>query len=168
MAVSRAEPPASEVPPPRSRIGTDRVRRPGDLLLAVFAFAVVAVVLGAIRSLPAGSTEVADDVSGWLLHIPRWLSYAAAVLAGVACFVLVIVALVVLVRSGWRDVRNAVTAGLAGAAAAVIATVIWRAEDAAVQHAVLHGSNPSMFVLDVAFVAFVVGTDLCRLSHWQR
>ena len=51
----------------------ERVRRPADLLLAVFAFAVVAVVLGTIRTLPLGSTEAADDVSRWPLHIPRWL-----------------------------------------------------------------------------------------------
>ncbi len=134
----------------------------------MFAFVTVAVVLGVIRALPLGSTEVANDVSGWLLHIPRWLSYSAAVAAGVACFVLLIVSLVVLARSQWRDARNAVAAGLAGAAAAVIASAVWRAEHAAVQGAVLHGSNPSMFVVDTAFVAFVVGSDLSRLSHWSR
>jgi len=168
VAVDPTEAVLGEVPASRRRIGTDRVRRPADLLLAVFAFAVAAVVLGVIRALPLGSNEVADDVSGWLLHIPRWLAYAAAVVAGVSCFVLVIVALVVLARGQWRDTRNAVAAGLAGAAAAVIATVIWRLEHAAVQHAVLHGGNPSMFVVDTAFIAFVVGTDLSRLSHWSR
>ena len=168
VAVNPAEAGPDAVPPVDRRASTDRVRRPADLLLAVFALVVVAVVLGAIRALPLGSTEVADDVSGWLLHIPRWLSYAAAVVAGVASFVLVIVALAVLARRQWRDMRNAVAAGLAGAVAAVIATVIWRIEHAAVQRAVLHGSNPSMFVVDTAFVAFVVGTDLSRLSHWQR
>ena len=168
VAVNPAHAVPDGVPPARGRLGADRVRRPADLLLAVFALVVAAVVLGAIRTLPLGSTEVADDVSGWLLHIPRWLSYAAAVVAGVACFVLVIVALTVLARRQWRDVRNAVPAGLAGAAAAVIATVIWRVEHAAVQRAVLHGSNPSTFVVDTAFVAFVVGTDLSRLSHWSR
>jgi uncharacterized membrane protein YbhN (UPF0104 family) len=144
------------------------VRRPADLLLAVFAFIVVAAVLGSIRALPLGSTEVADDVSGWLLHIPRWLAYAAAVVAGVASFVIVVVSLVVLVRDQWRDALNAVVAGLVGASAAVIATVIWRIENATVERAVLHGSNPSIFIVDTAFVAFVVGTDLSRLSHWQR
>jgi glycosyltransferase 2 family protein len=168
VAVTPAEVVLGEVPAPRRRIGTDRVRRPADLLLAVSAFAVAAVVLGVIRALPLGSTEVADDVSGWLLHIPRWLAYAAAVVAGVACFVLVIVALVVLMRGQWRDTRNAVAAWLAGAAGAVIATVVWRIEHAAVQRVVLHGSNPSMFVVDTAFIAFVVGTDLSRLSHWSR
>jgi glycosyltransferase 2 family protein len=168
LAGSPAEVIPGGVPPARRRAGTDRVRRPSDLLLAVFAFVIVAMVLGVIRALPLGSTEMADDVSGWLLHIPRWLSYSAAVAAGVACFVLLIVSLVVLARSQWRDARNAVAAGLAGAAAAVIASVIWRAEHAAVQSAVLHGSNPSMFVVDTAFVAFVVGTDLSRLSHWSR
>jgi uncharacterized membrane protein YbhN (UPF0104 family) len=163
--------PAEAVPagiPSGGRTGTDRVRRPTDLLLAIFAFAVVAVVLGTIRALPLGSTEAADDVSGWLLHIPRWLAYAAAVVAGVAGFVLVVVSLVVLVRRQWRDALNAVAAGLTGAAAAVIATVIWRVDHAAVERAVLHGSNPSIFVVDVAFVAFVVGTDLSRLSRWSR
>jgi uncharacterized protein (TIRG00374 family) len=168
VAVNPAEVVPDGVPLAHRRAGTDRVRRPADLLLAVFAFVVVAVVLGAIQALPLGSTEVADDVSGWLLHIPRWLSYATAVVAGVACFVLLVVALVVLARSQWRDARNAVAAVLAGAAAAVIATIIWRIEHAAVERAVLHGSNPSTFVVDTAFVAFVVGTDLARLSRWSR
>jgi glycosyltransferase 2 family protein len=166
-AVSLPEPVKGPVLPPRAPPGTNRVRRPADLGFAVFSLVIVSAVLGSIRALPLGSAEVADDVSGWLLHIPRWLSFAAAVAAGVACFVLAIVALVVLVRSQWRDARNAVAAGLAGAAEALIASVIWRAEHGAVEHSVLHGSNPSMFVVDTAFVAFVVGTDLARRSHWS-
>src|ERR1700761_6972683 len=167
-AVNPAEAVPGAVPPVDRGADAGRVRRPADLLLAVFAFAVVAVVLGAIRALPLGSTEAANDVSSWLLHIPRWLAYAAAVGAGVACFVLAVVSLVVMVRNQWRDALNAVAAGLAGASAAVIATIIWRVENATVERAVLHGSNPSIFVVDTAFVAFVVGTDLSRLSHWQR
>src|ERR1700733_6881082 len=156
------------VQPARAPTGSGRVRRPADLLLAVFAFVVVAAVLGSIRALPLGSTEAADDVSRWLLHIPRWLSYAAAVVAGVGSFVLVVVSLIVLLRDQWRDALNAVAAGAVGAAAAVIATVIWRLENATVERAVLHGSNPSTFVVDTALVAFVVGTDLSRLSHWKQ
>src|SRR6201996_8255899 len=167
-AVNPAEAVPGAVPPVDRGADAGRVRRPADLLLAVFAFAVVAVVLGAIRALPLGSTEAANDVSSWLLHIPRWLAYAAAVVAGVAGFVLAAVSLVVMVRNQWRDALNAVAAGLAGASAAVIATIIWRVENATVERAVLHGSNPSIFVVDTAFVAFVVGTDLSRLSHWQR
>src|ERR1700677_2535787 len=90
----------------RVRPDKDRVRRPADLLLAVLSFLVVAAVLGSVRALPLGSTEAADDVSRWLLHIPRWLSYAAAVVAGVASFVLVIGSLVVLLRNQWRGARN--------------------------------------------------------------
>jgi len=146
----------------------DRVRRPADLLFAVLAFLVAALVLANIRALPLGSTEVADDVSRWLLHIPRWLSSAAAVLAGVAGFVLMVASLVVLARSQWREVRNAVVAGLAGAATAIAASAAWRAEHGAVERAVLHHSNPSMFVVDSAFVAFAVGTDLARRSRWSR
>jgi glycosyltransferase 2 family protein len=149
--------------------GAGRVRRPADLLFAVLSLAVVAVVLGNIRALPLGSTELADDVSTWLLHIPRWLSSAAEVVSGVACFVLAVVAVVVMmVRSRWQDARNAAIAGFTGAAAAFAASVVWRAENGAVERAVLHGSNPSIFVVDTAFVAFVVGTDLTRRSHWSR
>src|ERR1700683_725036 len=84
-----------------------RVRRPADLLFAVLSLAVVAVVLGNIRALPLGSTELADDVSAWLHHIPGCLSSAAEVVSGVACFVLAVVAVVVMVRSQWKDARNA-------------------------------------------------------------
>jgi glycosyltransferase 2 family protein len=145
-----------------------RVRRPADLLFAVLSLAVAAVVVGSIRALPLGSTELADDVSSWVHHIPRWLSFAAEVVSGVACFTLAVVAVVVLVRRQWRDARNAAAAGFTGAAAAVAAAAVWRAEHGTVQRAVLHGSNPFIFVIDTAFVAFVVGTDLTRRSHWSR
>ena len=104
--------------------GAGRVRRPADLLFAVLSLAVVAVVLGSIQALPLGSTELADDVSAWLHHIPGWLSFGAEVVSGVAWFVLAVVALVVLIRRDWRDARNAAAAGFAGAAAAVAASAV--------------------------------------------
>ena len=165
-AVRPVEAAQDKVLPSRGPAGTDRVRRPADLLLAIFSFLIVAATLGSIGALPLGSTEVADDVSRGVRHIPSWLPPAAAVVAGVACFVLAIVALVVLVRRQWRDARNAAAAGLAGAATAIIASIVWRAGHGAIEHAVLHGSNPSIFVVDTAFVAFVVGTDLARRSRW--
>src|SRR3984957_6479690 len=119
--------PIGEAQPSGARREADRVRRPADLLLAVFSLIVVVAVLGSIRALPLGSTEAADDVSRWLLHIPRWLSYAAAVLAGVASFVLVVASLVVMVRNRWRDALNAVAAGLAGAAGGPRGTGGWTA-----------------------------------------
>jgi glycosyltransferase 2 family protein len=147
---------------------TARVRRPADLLLVVLSLAVAAMVLGAIRALPLGSTELADDVSSWVHHIPRWLAFGAEVASGIACSALAAAALVVLIRRDWRDARNAAAAGVTGAALAVAATAVWRAENGAIQRAVLHGSNPFIFVVDTAFVAFVVGTDLTRRSHWSR
>ena len=148
--------------------GTGEVRRPVDLSYAIVAFLVVVVIVGSIRTLPVGSREVADDVSSWMSYIPRWLSSVAAVVSGVACFVLSIMALVVLLRSDWRNARNAVVAGLVGAGAATITVVIWRAQHGAVEQAVLHGRNPSTFVADSALVAFAVGTDLTRRSRWSR
>jgi glycosyltransferase 2 family protein len=152
----------------RAAATAGRVRRPADLLFAVLSLAVVAVVVGSIHALPLGSTELADDVSAWLRHVPGWLSFGAEVVSGVAWFVLAVIALVVLIGREWRDARNAAAAGITGAAAAFAASAVWRAENGAVEHAVLHGSNPSIFVVDAAFVAFVVGTDLTRRSHWSR
>jgi glycosyltransferase 2 family protein len=152
----------------RAAEGAGRVRRPTDLLFAVLSLVVVVVVVSSIHALPLGSTELADDVSSWVHHIPRWLAFGAEVVSGVAWFVLAVIALVVLIRREWRDARNAAAAGLAGAAAAIATSVVWRAENSALERAVLHGSNPSIFVVDTAFIAFVVGTDLARRSHWSR
>jgi glycosyltransferase 2 family protein len=148
--------------------GADRVRRPADLLFAALSLAIVVVVLGSIQTLPLGSAELADDVSRWLLHIPRWLSFAAEVVSGIGSFVLAVAAVVVMVRRQWRDARNAAVAGFTGAAAAIAASAAWQAQNGVMDRAVLHGSNPSIFVVDTALVAFVVGTDLSRRSHWSR
>jgi glycosyltransferase 2 family protein len=145
-----------------------RVRRPADLLFAVVSFAIVVTVLGTIRTLPLGCTELADDVSHWLAHIPRWLSSAAAVIVGTGCFVLAVVALVITVRSRWRDARNASVAAIAAAAAAIAASAVWHAQRGAIFDAVIHGSNPSMFVVYTAFIAFLVASDLVRRSRWSR
>ena len=121
-----------EMLPPGAPVGSGRpekdaagrVRRPADLLLAVLSLAVVAVVVGSIRALPLGSTELADDVSSWVHHIPGLLSFGAEVVSGVACSALAVVALVVLIRGQWQDARNAAAAGVTGAAAAVAATAV--------------------------------------------
>jgi glycosyltransferase 2 family protein len=165
-AVRGQQGPDITVPPVRR--GADRVRRPADLLAALVSLAVVAVVIGSIRALPLGSAEVADDVSTWLQHIPRWLTFAAAVAAGIGCFVLLVVIAVELARRDWRDERNAGVALLAGVAAAIAVTAIWRAESGAVLHAVIHGKNPSTFVIDTAFTAFLVASDQARRAHWSR
>ena len=146
--------------PPRDSPEPVRVRRPADLLFAVLSLTVVVVVIGSIRALPLGSTELSNDVSHWLQHIPRWLSSLAAVGVGVGCFLFAILVLVILVRNRWRDALNAGVAALAAAAAATVAWVIWRTEGGAVAQAVIHGKNPSMFVVNTAFVAFLVGSDL--------
>jgi uncharacterized membrane protein YbhN (UPF0104 family) len=174
LAAPRQQPPAHlgrSGPPGRrdsASWGAERVRRPADLLAAILTLAVAAVIIGSIKALPAGSTEVATDVSRWLRYIPRWLAFGAAVIAGTGCFVFVIVALVQLTRSQWRDARNA-AAGLAvGAAATIAATAVWDAEHGRLQAAVLHGKYPAMFVIDSAFVAFVVASDLTRRPRWSR
>src|SRR5689334_21727296 len=112
--------------------------------------------------LPAGAPGDAGRVPDGSGRVRRPADLLFAVLS------LAVVAVVVMVRSHWQDARNAAVAGFTGAAAAIAASAAWRAENGTIQRAVLHGSNPSILVVDTAFVAFVVGTDLTRRSHWSR
>jgi uncharacterized protein (TIRG00374 family) len=146
----------------------ERVRRPSDLFLAAFALGVVVVTLGLIRTLPAGSAEVSRDVSRWLVHFPRWLSLGAGVVAGFGALAFVVVALVALVRHEPRGALNAGAAAVVAAVGAIAATSVWDSEHGSVSQAVLAGKNPSMLVINTAFVAFVVGSDLVRRSRWSR
>ena len=126
------------------------------------------VIIGSIVALPLGSTELSNDVSRWLQHIPRWLSSLAAVVVGIGCFLFAGWVLFVLVRRVWRDALNASAAALTAAAAAIIVWIIWRLQNGAVAHAVIHGKNPLYFVIEAAYVAFLVGSDLARRSRWWR
>jgi len=153
--------------PPRES-PAERVRRPADLLFGALSLTVVLVIIGSIDALPLGSTELSNDVSHWLEHVPRWLSSLAAVAAGIGCFLFAVLVLFVLVRRVWRDARNAGAAALTTAAAATVVWVIWRAQNGAVAHAVIHSKNPTMFVVDSAYVAFLIGSDLVRRSRWSR
>ncbi|MGA2530397.1 MAG: lysylphosphatidylglycerol synthase transmembrane domain-containing protein [Acidimicrobiales bacterium] len=167
----RAGEPGARVMTGTSRRGakdSGRVRRPLDLLLALFAVGVVVVTLGLIRALPIGSTEVSDDVSRWLVHIPRWLSLSTSVVATIGSLAFAVVALFALVRHEARSALNAGLAAVLAAAGAIAASAIWHSEHGPLAQAVLHGKNPSTLVVDVAFVAFVVGSDLVRRARWSR
>jgi glycosyltransferase 2 family protein len=148
--------------------GVERVRRPLDLLLALVALGAIVLELGLLQTLPTGSTEIANDVSTWLRHIPRWLSSSAEVLAGVGGIALVVVILVILLRSDARSARNAAIAALVAAVLAIAASSILRGEHGTLARAVMHNRNPSIFVLDTSLVAFLVASDLVRRARWSR
>jgi uncharacterized membrane protein YbhN (UPF0104 family) len=154
--------------PQRVSQTAERVRRPADLLSALLSLAAVVIVIGSIHALPLGSTELSGYVSDFLQNIPSWLSSVAAVAAGISCFLLVVTILFIQVRHQWRDARNAIAASVVAGAAMITAWSIWNAENGVVAHAVLHGKNPTMLVVDTGYVAFVVGCDLVRRSRWSR
>jgi hypothetical protein len=107
-------------------------------------------------------------VSRWLRHIPRWLSSGAEVIAGLGCIAVVVVALIALVRTDVRSAVNATGGAAISAIAAIVATSVWHSEHGEVAAAVLHRSNPSIFVVDTALVAFLVASDLARRARWTR
>lgn len=152
----------------RSPRGFERVRRPSDLLFAIFAFAVVVLVLVLVRALPSGSTEIADDVSSWLAHIPKWLAVGATSIASLGSVAFVVVALSVLFRREARGALNACIAAAIAAAGAGAATIVWHIDRGPLEQAVLNGKNSTTFVIDTAIVAFLVATDLVRRTRWAR
>ena len=154
--------------PPPAPPEAARVRRPTDLLFALLSLVAIVIVLGSIRTLPLGSTEVADDVSHWLTHIPRFLSSAAAVVSGIGCFLFAGLAVGVLIRNQWRDARNAGIAVLVAVGLALGTWTVWRTQGGPVAVAVIHDRIPTQFVFDVAFIAFLVVTDLTRRARWSR
>jgi glycosyltransferase 2 family protein len=137
-------------------------------MLSVAGLVALLVVLELIHSLPLGSAELSGDVSGWLRHIPRWLSFGTVVMAAVGAGALLAVSLIALVRNERQGAVNAGIAAVAGAAGAIAASVAWHVERASVARAVLHGHNVTPFVVDTAFIAFVVGSDLVRRARWSR
>jgi len=148
--------------------GFERVRRPADLLLAIFALGVVGLVLTLVRALPIGSTELASDVSGWLGHIPRWLSVSAASIVSLGCLAFVVVSSSVFIRRAARGVLNACVAAAVAAGCSVAVSIVWHIERGSVTDAVLHGKNSTSFVIDTAFIAYLVAIDLVRRSRWAR
>jgi uncharacterized membrane protein YbhN (UPF0104 family) len=145
-----------------------RVRRPLDLLLSFVALSAAAVELGLLQTLPIGSTELANDVSTWVRHIPRWLSSSTEVLAGFGCIALVVLVLVTLLRTDVRSARNAVTAAVVAAAVTIALSGILHGQHGSIARAIMHRHNPFIFVLDTSLVAFVVGSDLVRRARWSR
>jgi uncharacterized membrane protein YbhN (UPF0104 family)/tRNA A-37 threonylcarbamoyl transferase component Bud32 len=137
-------------------------------LLSIFALVVLVLTFGLIRILPAGSTEISNDVSRWLHHIPLWLSSGAEVVAALGSIAVIVVAFITLIRTDIRSAMNAALAAAVTAIATIIATSVLHSEHGAVSQAVLHGRNPTIFVVDAAVIAFLVVSDLARRSRWTR
>jgi glycosyltransferase 2 family protein len=81
---------------------------------------------------------------------------------------LIVVAVVTLIRTDLRSGVNAAISAAITAIATIIATSALHSEDGVVAHAVLHGRNPTVFVVDATVIAFLVVSDLARRSRWTR
>ncbi len=146
----------------------ERVRRPTDVILSIFAAVVLGLTFALIRLLPKGSTEISNGVSRWVHHIPLWLTSSAEVVAALGTIVVLVVAYVTLIRTDRRSALNATVAMVATAIVTIVATGVLRGQHGAFSHAVLHGRNPTVFVVDAAVIAFLVVSDLARRSRWTR
>jgi len=146
-----------------------RVRRPADLLLALLALAITAVLFAIEHALPIGTRELTDNAALWLNHhVPRALAFLVVSVVGVGCFAFVAVAVVTLLRSDKRDARNALMAIIAGIAIASSCVIEWLSRQGGVATAMLRGTNAAALVVTVGFIAFLTGTDLARRPRWIR
>jgi len=146
-----------------------RVRRPADLLFAILALAAIAIVFGIAHGLPIGTHELTDNVSTWLkTHIPRSLAFLFVSIVGVACLAFVVAAIVALLRSDARDIRNALVAFVSGTLIATLCVIEWQSRRGGVATAILEGTNAGAFAFTVGFIAFLTGSDLTRRPRWTR
>jgi uncharacterized protein (TIRG00374 family) len=93
-----------------------------------------------------------------------------AAVAAASSFVLVVVAALMVIRKSRAETVNAAVATLAGAAAAAVFVAVWRAQGGTAPHAVMQGARPAVFVVDTAFLAFLISADLFRrrgLARWS-
>jgi uncharacterized membrane protein YbhN (UPF0104 family) len=146
-----------------------RVRRPADLLIGIVAIASVAIMLAFAHGAPIGARELTGDVSSWLTrNIPRGPALALVALIILGCLALGCVAIVTLLRTDVRDLRNALVAAVLGTAIAAVCVIEWHGHRSGVATAMLHGTNPTVLISTAAFMAFLTGTDLTRRPRWSR
>jgi uncharacterized membrane protein YbhN (UPF0104 family)/tRNA A-37 threonylcarbamoyl transferase component Bud32 len=144
------------------------VHRPADLLSALLALIALVIILASVHGLPAGSSEVSQDIISWVRQLPRWLTVGGTLVTLVLSLAVGLVLTITLFRADVRRAVNATTAAAVGAAAAVLAAAVWNEERGTVDKIVLHGSNPSTLVYACAFVALLTGSDLVRRGRWVR
>jgi uncharacterized membrane protein YbhN (UPF0104 family) len=144
------------------------MRQPADAFGLVVSVAIVAVVLFAAHSLPAGTAELTANAASSFRHVSRVLVVACAVVAALGTLVLVVALVIELVRDRRTD-------GLNATVAVVLATVIGSAAVAGLHAfrgglstAVLHGTDGSVLVRDGVLVALFTGADVVRHGRFTR
>ncbi|HET9091576.1 MAG TPA: hypothetical protein VFN50_04145, partial [Acidimicrobiales bacterium] len=145
-----------------------RVRRPADLLGALAALAVIAVILLSAHSLPDTLAHLTIRVQRAMRHLPSILIFACAVAAALSTVGLLVVMSVSLARRRPRDGLNAVVATAVAISLGIGFVAAWHAFRGGIAEAMLHGTDGSTLVRDAVIVAFVVGSDTVRYHRWGR
>jgi uncharacterized membrane protein YbhN (UPF0104 family) len=151
---------------PPDRAG--EVRRPADLLSAVVALLSLALALLGVRALPAGTSELSNDILSAARRFPHWFMVGGSLGALALSLLLAVVVMVALVRTDARRAVNAMTAMGLSAAASVLAATVWNDQRGKVDSIVLHGSNPAILVYGCTFVALLTASDLVLRGRWTR
>ncbi len=145
-----------------------RARRPADLLLAIVALAVIAVLLLGAHSFPALVAHMTTSVARGVRHLPRVLVFALAVVAALSVLALLAALGVTLGRRRRGDGLNAIVAGAAAVLLGIGLVAGWHAFRGGISFAMLHETDGSTFVRDAVIVAIVTGSDTARYHDWGR
>jgi uncharacterized membrane protein YbhN (UPF0104 family) len=145
-----------------------RVRRPADLLLALGALAIVAVLLLAAHSIPGSVFHLTRQVVRAMRHLPRILIVVCASVAAFAVVGLLVTIVLNVLRRRRPDGINALVAGLAAICFGIGIIAAWHAFHGGISTAMLYRSDGSTLVRDGVIVALVTGSDTARYSGWAR
>ncbi|HUZ19883.1 MAG TPA: lysylphosphatidylglycerol synthase transmembrane domain-containing protein [Acidimicrobiales bacterium] len=151
------------------RLPRERVRRPADLLTALIVLGALGVLLGFAHALPAGTIELTNGVATWLHHhVPRVLAFFLAAVVDLGSSLLVVLAMVFLLRYARRDALNAVVSFAVASGITIGCVAAWHSRRGGVAIAMLRGTNATLLVVTVGFLAFLTGSDLLRRPRWTR
>ena len=145
-----------------------RVRRPADLLLALGALGVIALLLLAAHSVPGAVLDATRHVVRAMRHLPRILVVACAGVAAFAVVGLLVMITVNALRRRRADGVNALVAGLSAICLGIGLIAGWHAFHGGISTALLYKSDGSTLVRDAVIVAIITGSDTARYSGWGR
>ncbi len=145
-----------------------RVRRPADLLLALAALAVIALLLLAAHSTPGAVFAVTRQVERVMRHLPRILVVVCAGITSFFVIGLLVMITLNLLRRRRPDGINALVSGATAICLGIGLVAAWHAFHGGISTAMLYQTDGSTLVRDAVIVALVTGSDTARYSGWGR
>lgn len=144
-----------------------RVRRSSDGMIAAGALA-LAVLLISLTAAFAQTTRRADrQALSWLYHFPRPVAIAVASAAGLACLVMIGVAVNALAQRDRGHLVSGLTAAVGGGLVSLALIAGWSVAAAGARRSAINSGRPAALTVDAALIAAAVGSEALRRGRWR-